>query len=100
VALEAASVSYEIELGPGGGGTYAMREMTSASGTLDYQLYTDASRTTIWGDGTGGTVTTGFNGQLAAGTTTHSYPVHGAIPARQNVAAGSYSDVITVTLNY
>ncbi len=100
VALEASTVSYAIQLATGGSGTYAMREMTSGSGTLDYQLYTDASRTTVWGDGTGGTVTHSFNELLIIGTHTHRYSVHGAIPAGQNVAAGSYSDVITVTLNY
>lgn len=100
VRLLASRVIYEVQLATGGSGTYAMREMTSGSGTLDYQLYTDASRTTVWGDGTGGTVTHSFNGILIIGTTTHRYSVHGAIPAGQNVAAGSYSDVITVTLNY
>ena len=34
------------------------------------------------------------------GTTTRHYTVYGRVPALQNARSGSYSDVITVTVDY
>ena len=48
---------------------------------LAYNLYREASRSIIWGDGTGGSA-------VGSGTgATHT--VYGRIPSRQNVYAGS-----------
>ena len=87
------STSYAISLSAGLG-TFAARTMTNGSQQLDYNLFTDPQRLTIWGDGTSGTVT------VSATATSGSYTVYGMIPARQNVRAGSYSDTITVTVTY
>lgn len=77
-----------------GGGSYALRTMTSGANTLAYNLYTDATYTVIWGDGTGNTATV-----IGSGTAT-DHTVYGRIPARQNASVGSYSDTITVTLDF
>jgi spore coat protein U-like protein len=88
-----------ITIGPStGSGGFSPRQMRWVSGNdrLDYNLYTDAGLTQIWGDGTGAgspvtvLVNRGrpFNGM-----------VYGVIPARQNVSAGVYSDSLTVTIN-
>jgi spore coat protein U-like protein len=37
--------------------TYLPRQMINAGTRLNYNLYTDSAQTTVWGDGTGGTVT-------------------------------------------
>lgn len=94
-------VSYEILLSKGGSGSFATRHMSSGANTLSYNLYTSILRTTIWGDGTGGSgkVTDGYLlGVLVP--TVRNYTVYGRIPAQQNVASGSYADSITVTINY
>lgn len=67
---------------------------------LDYNLYTTATHTTIWGDGTSGTVTvTGTgNGVGAAQTITHT--VYGQIPAGQDVSPDTYNDTISVTVEF
>jgi spore coat protein U-like protein len=67
----------------------------SGGNRLDYNLYLDAARTIVWGDGTNGTATytaTPIDGQVV------SIPVYGRIPPRQNVAAGSYGATIRVQL--
>ena len=79
------------------------RTMKNAGGTtLNYNLYTDAANTQIWGDGTGGTVTQNFtignssnNNMLPA-----AVPIYASLPLGQDVGAGSYSDTITATVSW
>ena len=78
-----------------GGGTFATRTLASGANLLNYNLYTDAARTTIWGDGTAGTVTLSGSAAPAATQT-----VFGRIPARQNKPVGSYADTIVLTLTF
>lgn len=87
------SSAYTISLSPGGG-SYTSRSMASGANNLNYNLYTDATRTIVWGDGTGSTATVNGSG------TSGSHTVYGRIPARQNAYVGTYSDVITVTLAF
>lgn len=75
-----------------GGGTYVSRRMISGAHTLNYNLYTTTTRTTVWGDGTSGTSTVAANG------TTVSKTVYGRISALQNAFVGNYNDAITVTI--
>jgi spore coat protein U-like protein len=65
---------------------------------LDYNLFLDANRTTIWGDGTGGSSRSGpiMPPLLTQVTVT----VYTRIPARQNVRVGHYTDSITATINF
>ena len=87
------AIAYAIALSPGSD-SYASRSMTSGADRLRYNLYTDASRTTVWGDGTSGSLT------VAGFATPANHVVYGRIPARQNVRIGNYSDNITVTVTY
>jgi len=100
VTLVGLTVTYEIRLDTGGSGTYFPREMTSGTHTLEYQLYIDSARTTVWGDGSSGTDTWNVTTLLQVGTTVDDYTIYGSIPASQMVAAGTYGDTITVTLEY
>lgn len=88
-----APAAYSIAISSGNG-SYAARWMASGTHQLAYNLYREASRSTIWGDGTGGsTVVTGSD-------TGATHTVYGRIPSRQNVHAGSYSDSIVVVVTY
>jgi spore coat protein U-like protein len=85
-----------ITLSRGGGTSFATRRMVNGAEQLFYNLYRDAARTIIWGDGTGGTQAyTIGNPQNNQDT---SVPIFGRAPAGQNVSVGNYSDTITVTL--
>jgi len=72
-----------------------VRQMTAgASEYLVYQVYSDVSRKTIWGnsDPTG----VSFTGTGTPQTLT----VYGSIPSAQLVPEGDYSDQIIVTITY
>lgn len=87
--------SYSVSLSAGAG-TYGNRELVSGSDALMYNLYDDAARSRVWGDGSGTTVT--VNGSADSGGTTHS--VYGRVPHQPTAVPGSYSDSITVTVTY
>jgi len=86
-----------ISISSGGSGSFNPRRMRLAggSGSMNYYLFLDPSRTTIWGDGTGGTST--FTSTIIK-TTPLAMTIYGRIPARQNLNAGSYSDNLVVTV--
>jgi len=84
-------------VGSGTGATFASRKMASGGNLLNYSLYTDSGRTSIWGDGSAGNVTIGGAGNGAAQNVT----VYGRVAAGQtSVPAGSYSDTVSVTVTY
>jgi len=87
------STSYTIGLSPGSG-SYMARLMTNGPHQLAYNLYTDATQTMVWGDGSSGTAVVDGTG------TDVDHTVYGSVPAGQNPYAGSYSDAITVTLTF
>lgn len=68
--------------------------MTSGLHQLLYNLYTNATLTTVWGDGTGQSATVGDTQSVA------NYTVCGRIPARQNAHVGVYNDTIVITLTF
>jgi spore coat protein U-like protein len=82
-------VSFSAGFGP-----FATREMQSGLNAILYNLFTDPSHLTIWGDGSPGTSLVSISG------TSGSHTVYGRIPARQNVPVGTYGDTITVTLTF
>jgi spore coat protein U-like protein len=88
-----ATTSFQIALSKGQG-SFAARQLQSGADVLYYNLYTDALRSLIWGDGTVGTTLVSGSGTAA------TYTVYGRIPGGQNLPAGSYGDSITVTLDF
>jgi spore coat protein U-like protein len=91
---------YDVSLSTGSSGTYANRRMTAGSSNLNYQIYADAARTQVWGNGSGGTTSVGGSSLVTnlGGTVTHQ--VYGRIPAGLVTSAGTYSDTIIVTVTY
>jgi spore coat protein U-like protein len=54
VTLVSTPETFTVKLSTGGSGSYT-RQMTSGAAHLNYKIYTDSARSSIWGDGTGGT---------------------------------------------
>ncbi|WP_110256588.1 Csu type fimbrial protein [Undibacterium pigrum] len=100
-ALVSVLVSYTVKLNAGMTGTISSRLMTSGSSQLAYQLYSNAGRTTVWGDGTAGSgiVSDGYLLNVVV-PVVKNYSVYGRITAKQNVKAGSYLDTVTILLTY
>lgn len=96
----AGSGAYAVSLSVGGGASYAARRMASGSNLMAYQVFTNAARSTVWGDGTAGTstATAGDNRPNVGGSTTLT--VYGRVPAQLPVAPGGYTDTLTVTVVY
>lgn len=95
-------ISYTITLATGASGTYSARKLNhTLNNSLNYNLFVDAARTLIWGDGTAGTSTLSDSYiHPGYGNTIRSYPVYGRVPAGQNVRTGQYTDQLTITVNY
>ena len=85
-----------VTLGAGFSGSYQPRYMQNGLNQLGYNLYLDASRTVVWGDGTSGT------DYLLLSTLSHwrSVSIYGRTPLGQNAAPGSYSDTVVVTVEW
>jgi spore coat protein U-like protein len=90
--------------------TFSSRIMKSASknSLMNYNVYTNSSRTIVFGDGTGatgqGALSFVCNQSTASKcpTITTSVTLYGAVPAGQYnlVPAADYADTLTVTVSY
>jgi spore coat protein U-like protein len=82
------------------GATLAQRLMANGADTMSYNLYTDAARTTVWGNSAA--APTWVSGTGAGLGSPQALTVYGRIPSGQtNLAVGSYSEpTITVTVTY
>lgn len=80
-----------------GGSANNMRLLMGPGGTLQYQLYSDASAQTPWG---------GYNGNLLfgdaplfripalqVGTVSQSWPIYAVLPGNQNLSTGQYLSI-------
>ena len=92
-----ANLTISIGSSPTSGG-FNPRQMKLVSGAdlLNYNLYTDAGATTIWGDGTAGTST--VPGKFKKSQGQLNVTIYGTIPALQNISAGLYNETVTVTI--
>jgi spore coat protein U-like protein len=88
---------FEVSASPGYG-SYQERTMLGPKETvLRYNLYVDAARRRVWGDGdSGGTAR--IAGQ-SDGRKAVSYTIYGRIPDGQSLRPGRYSDSVRVTVS-
>lgn len=96
-------VSYTLALSRGTGSTtYAPRRLSSGPNRLDYNLYRDAARAQVWGDGTASTSIVSGTAQFTwfQTTQTNTHTAYARVPALQDAAPGNYSDTIVVTIAF
>ena len=89
-----------ISLGPSpSSGSFDPRTMNRFGGSdrLSYNLYTDAPRRQIWGNGTGATVRLS---RKVNKNSTWNAEVYGRILPGQDVSAGSYADTLSVIIDW
>ena len=92
-----AGTNTTIELDGGGSGNILARTMTGPAAPLPYQLFTDAGRSQIFGDGTtGNSVGVAGVGYATPGTVT----VYGRVAQAdaQTAQNGNYNDTVVVTI--
>ncbi len=90
-----------VTLNQGLYGTFSPRRMKRSGGTdlLDYNVFTDVTRTAIFGDGSGGSSSV-FVNRPGPGNRDWiaNINMYSRIPPGQNVSVGSYSDSLTATV--
>jgi len=92
---------YSLSLSAGFAGAFTPRRMSSGTkATLKYNLYVDAARSLVWGDGNGGTVNIVGDHRLVGSTVTKHYAVYGRIFGGQSVPIGVYGDSILISLDF
>jgi spore coat protein U-like protein len=88
-----------VAIGPSGtSGGFIPRQMrsTSSPDRLNYNLFVNAGRSTVWGDGAAGTSTVFLKNVKKNRPVVTT--IYGRIPPGQDVSVGSYSDSLTVTI--
>lgn len=89
-----------VNISGGSSGLAASRSMQSGTAPLAYNLFKDAARIQVWGDGTNGT--TGLVQTLPSDRkrVRVEIPVYGRIPAQQDAVPGTYDDTVIVTVEF
>jgi spore coat protein U-like protein len=96
-----ATVAGTLTLSTGLSGSYAARTMKSGTNALQYNIYLTPSHTQVIGDGSAGTYAPSDSGTVTAGQVYQvTGNMYGYLPPSQDVAPGSYSDTIVVTVTY
>lgn len=94
-------VAYTITLSTGSSGSYLTRTMTGTTTPMSYNLYLNGGWTQVWGDGvSGGSLSKSDGYLLGLGNVVNNYTVFAKLPALQTVAAGGYTDSVTVSISY
>jgi spore coat protein U-like protein len=83
-----------------GQGSFQQRIMRSGSDTLSYNLYLDAARTQVWGDGTNSTGEVSGYLQLPGPVYSRLYPVYARLSRSAAVRPEAYSDSVAIQLEY
>jgi spore coat protein U-like protein len=97
-------VAYVVALSSTNSSSPATRWLAAGPLRLYYNLYRNAARTEIWGNGTGGSFV--VSGSLKPGpgvgneTRSETYTVYGRVPEQQDADTGDYSDTIVITLTF
>ena len=86
-----------VTFSAGASGTFAARTMKKGAEALSYNLFAEASRTTVVGDGTSGSV---YFFSAHPGNPPQTITLYGRIPALQDVSIGSYTDTVLASVNF
>jgi len=87
-----------VTLSKGASSSFTPRTMLRGGEALSYNLFRDAARSSIWGDGTGSTST--YSDNNPPNNANINLTVYGRVPAGQDVSAGSYSDTVAAVINF
>ncbi|WP_332815728.1 Csu type fimbrial protein [Ramlibacter sp.] len=93
--------SYTITLGPSAqGNSIVPRYLTHDAGgpAMSFNIYTDTTYTSVWGDGFVGAV---IGGSIPVGDSSRSHTVFGRVAAGQSqLRVGNYASSLTVRITY
>ena len=85
-----------IGLGNGSNASGSARRMSDGgSNYLNYELYSDSGRSTVWNSGSGV-----LSPMAAPSKVARDFTVYGRISSNQDVPAGTYGDTVVATVNF
>jgi spore coat protein U-like protein len=84
-----------VKLSTGQSNNYVTRVLRSGNDVLFYNLYTSATRSVVWGDGSGSSSV-----MASPKNQNTSLAIFGSIPEGQDPAAGSYVDTILISVDF
>ncbi len=88
-------VPYQVGLGNGQNASGSIRRMRNATRYVTYEVYRNSARTQRWGNTLNTDTVTGTgNGNI------QNLSVYGRVPAQTTPNAGTYTDVVVVTVTY
>ena len=92
------TTNVNLEISTGASHSFNPRIMQAGvTDDLNYNLYSNSNRTTIWGDGTGGT---SFPTNRVRPSSAWTSTVYGRVPSQQDVSVGAYSDTVSVIIEF
>ncbi len=98
----AKTVPFYVGLAPSNANTAGLGVLTSGANTIAYQLYQNSGGTTIWGNTA--TSTSAGNGESGTGggmaTGAVSFTAYANATGSTDVAPGTYTDTVTINVNY
>lgn len=77
-------------------GTTTTRTMNNGANYLDYELFSNAARTTVWGSG----AVNGLAIANAPSKAARTFTVYGRVPGGQDASALAFADTVVATINY
>lgn len=88
------TASIGLDLGSHASGS--TRQMSNGTDAIAYELYSDAGRSTVWGN----SAATDVDLAAAPSNSARTVTIYGRAAGSQNVGVGSYSDSVTITLTF
>lgn len=90
------SIAFDVGTG---GGTYGTRTLANGANALNFNVYSDASHTQVWGDGSGGSAA--VTGTSTGGNVADPLTVYSRVFGPQTgKPEGTYSSTITATATF
>jgi spore coat protein U domain-containing protein, fimbrial subunit CupE1/2/3/6 len=87
----------KVGLNAGANAQGALRRMSqSATAYLNYEIYSDAAHTIIWGN----TASDGVDIPAAPSKVPRNFTAYGQVASAQDATVGSYTDTVVATVNF
>ena len=98
VRCQAQPGTFSVVVGPGISGNQLARTLAAGGDIINYNLYRNAARTEIWGDGTPPTFAVSGVRSSRGRPSFYNYPIYGRMYSGQAPNPGVYSDNVVVTV--
>lgn len=93
------NIPVTISVDEGSSNSFVSRTLVNGPSSITYNMYTDALRQNVFGDGSAGSNTSTI-GMLCVNSVECNVPIYGRIDGGQAGMAGQYSDDILVTAEF